>query len=83
MLRHTGLGKGTAAGLTATAAVGTGKHLGHIVDERVFHHLKLLRHNVQHHGKQYAEGAENNYRNQDLLSHIVIFYFRIIAKITI
>ena len=46
-LFHEGFGHGTTAGLTTSAAVGTGEHLGHLVDERIFYNLELLCDKIQ------------------------------------
>ena len=73
VLGHAGLGKGTAAGFAAATAIGAGQHLGNLVDQRVFDHLELLGHNVEHYGKNDAQRAEHHHRNQDLLCHIVVF----------
>ena len=55
-LGHTGLGKSTAAGFAATATVGAGQYLSHLVNHRVFDHLEFLGYKIEHHGK---EGADN------------------------
>lgn len=70
-LSDAGFGESAAAGLSAAAAVGSGEHLGDLVNQRVFNHLELLCHVVEHNGKEGTDDAEYHYRNEDLLSHLL------------
>ena len=55
----TRLGESPAAGISAAAAVGSWKHLLHIVDPRIFLHLELCSHKIQDDSKDCSEQSKD------------------------
>ncbi len=68
---NTRLGKCTAAGVTATAAIGSRQHFLHLVDSRVFLNFELLGHKEKNDRKQRTEDGDDCNSPDNCCCHIV------------
>ena len=71
---HTCLGKGPAAGETATTAIGA-RHRGlNNVDERILLHVELLGNEKEHYREQQAQYAESDDCKNKCCTHLLLFF---------